>query len=130
MVSTRLRCRLFKPWMEKPCSRVLRKLSGELTTIQYWALRAAPDLRLRRERPDLPGRSGWVWGGASTCSSDTEARLLAVDGRARRAQVLRLGHEGAEVADLGDVADLVPGHQAADVEQGHLAAARVGEIGR
>jgi hypothetical protein len=45
--------------MVNPCSRVLRKLSGELTTIQYWDERASerPDFRFRRARPDL-GLSG------------------------------------------------------------------------
>src|ERR1700694_730325 len=59
IVSTRRRWRLFKPWIVNPCSRVLRKLSGELTIIQYWEARPSerPDFRLRRERPDLAGRS-------------------------------------------------------------------------
>src|SRR5438034_8520580 len=70
MVSTRRRCRLFRPWIVKPCSRVLRKFSGELTTIQYWAERPpSPDLRFRRDR-DRTGRSAsdfCAW----TCCSDT-----------------------------------------------------------
>src|SRR5258708_17977086 len=59
MVATRRRWRLCRPWIEKPCSRVLRKLSGELTIIQNWEARPSdrPDFRLRRERPDLAGRS-------------------------------------------------------------------------
>src|SRR5205814_1726218 len=54
MVSTRLRWRVFRPWIEKPCSRVLRKLSGELTTIQYCAVRPPPPrevLQRLLERP-------------------------------------------------------------------------------
>src|SRR5215831_8791073 len=106
MVSTRLRCRLFRPWIVKPCSRVLRKLSGELTTIQYWALRAAPDLRLRRDRPDLGARS--CSGGES--SSDMSATVVA---GWKRTQVARLWDQGAQVADLRDVAHLVAGDEAA-----------------
>src|SRR6202171_4840457 len=69
MVSTRRRWRLFRPWIVNPCSRVLRKLSGELTIIQYWEARPSerPDLRFRRERPDLAGRSAGLSGaGLST----------------------------------------------------------------
>src|SRR5438045_204713 len=125
MVSTLRRWRLFRPWMEKPCSRVLRKLSGELTTIQYWAARPPPALRLRRPRRDELGfsRSAGAFGSGS---SATSGRLLAV--RAHlwdRAQVLRLGQQGAQVADLGDVSHLVPGHQAANLKQSQVAAARV-----
>src|ERR1700704_2019383 len=55
IVSTRRRWRLLRPWIVKPRSRVLRKLSGELTTIQYWDDRPSdrPDLRFRLERPGL-----------------------------------------------------------------------------
>src|SRR5207245_6737455 len=83
--STRVRWRLFRPWIEKPCSRVLRKLSGELTTIQYCAVRPPPDFRLRLPRPCLAGRCCSVdacstcsaCSTASTCSSsDTSRRLL------------------------------------------------------
>src|SRR5947207_12626659 len=120
--------------MLKPCSRVLRKLSGELTTIQYCAVRPPPDLRLRRERPDLAGRwssAGLVSGVSDTVGmvsgvSDTDQRLLAVRGRRmRRAELLRLRQERAQVTDLPDVAHLVPGHHPAQLEQGHPAAARV-----
>src|SRR5256885_191767 len=125
MVSTLRRWRLFRPWMEKPCSRVLRKLSGELTTIQYCAARPPPALRWRRPRRDDLGcsRSAGAFGSGS---SATSGRLLAV--RAHlwdRAQVLRLGQQGAQVADLGDVPHLVPGHQPANLKQGQVAAARV-----
>src|SRR5256885_12242791 len=71
MVSTLRRWRLFRPWMEKPCSRVLRKLSGELTTIQYWAARPPPDFRLRRDLPDLAGRASSGGGESSEFSDDT-----------------------------------------------------------
>src|SRR5947207_6457315 len=120
--------------MLKPCSRVLRKLSGELTTIQYCAVRPPPDLRLRRERPDLAGR--WSSAGLVSCASDTvgmvsgvsdtDQRLLAVRGRRmHRAELLRLRQERAQVADLPDVAHLVPGNHPAQLEQGHPASARV-----
>src|SRR5437879_4221986 len=72
MVSTRLRWRLFRPWIEKPCSRVLRKLSGELTTIQYCAVRPPPDFRLRLPRPCLAGRCCSV-DACSTCSACSTA---------------------------------------------------------
>src|SRR5438309_10719095 len=124
MVSTRRRCRLFRPWIEKPCSRVLRRLSGELTTIQYWAARPPPDLRLRRDRPVLAGLGSSGGDGAS--SSDTLRRLLAVHWcRANRAEVLKLRKQGAEVADLRDVSCLILGHKSADSEQAHLASARI-----
>src|SRR5262249_17537200 len=111
--------------MEKPCSRVLRKLSGELTTIQYCALRLPPDLRLRRHRPDLPGRSSSAATGSSV--SLTDRRLPAVRPRRVRSEVLWLGNQGAEVSDLGDVPHLVPRHHPADLEEGEVAAARVGD---
>src|SRR5216684_976295 len=59
IVSTLRRWRLFRPWIVNPCSRVLRKLSGELTIIQNWEARPSvrPDFRLRRGRPDLAGLS-------------------------------------------------------------------------
>src|ERR1700686_1894243 len=102
MVSTRRRWRLFRPWIVKPCSRVLRKLSGELTIIQNWDARASvrPDLRLRLERPDLAGRSA----GAApfSVSSDT-------------IEILFLGQQHSQVADLRDVAHLVAGDHAAQV---------------
>src|SRR5260370_11798107 len=97
MLATRRRWRLFRPWIEKPCSRVLRKLSGELTTIQYWAARPPPDLRLRRERP-REGRccSSLEAGSACSSESDTSRRLLAVHAGPRgRAQVATLWQEGA-----------------------------------
>src|SRR5438874_5108743 len=125
MVSTLRRWRLFRPWMEKPCSRVLRKLSGELTTIQYWAARPPPALRLRRPRRDELGFSRSA-GALASGSSDTTGRLLAVRaGLWDRAQVLRLGQQGAQVADLGDVPHLVPGHQPANLKESQVAAARV-----
>src|SRR5205814_3780742 len=100
MVSTLRRWRLFRPWMEKPCSRVLRKLSGELTTIQYWAARPPPGLRLRLERPGLAGRCSAP--GDSSRFSATNGRLLAVHACGwGRAQVARFRQQGAEVADLG-----------------------------
>src|SRR3989454_10881917 len=126
MVSTRLRCRLFSPWIENPCSRVLRKLSGELTTIQYWAVRTPPDLRFRLERPDLAGACGSVW--AVPGASVTDGRLLTVRaGRAHRAQIRSLGEQRAQVADLAYVAHLMPSHQTADLEQRHLAPPRIGD---
>src|SRR6266446_363691 len=135
MVSTRLRWRVFRPWIEKPCSRVLRKLSGELTTIQYCAVRPPPDFRFRRERPDFAGRScsaAEVSGvsGVSGLSglSVTDGRLLAVRVRGvERAEVLWFREQRAQVADLADMPHLVSRHQAADLEQRHLTAARVGD---
>src|SRR5207248_7153918 len=142
-VSTRRRWRLFKPWMEKPCSRVLRKFSGELTTIQYWAFRAVPDLRLRLDRPDFAGRSGSLVDSpiGSSGTSATSGRLLAVRGlheirgfalisrgplaRPHRPEVLRFGEQGAEVADLADVAHLVLRDHPAHVEQRQLGTVRV-----
>src|SRR6266576_2669729 len=122
MVSTRLRWRVFRPWIEKPCSRVLRKLSGELTTIQYWADRPPPDLRFRLDRPDLAGLGSS--GGDGSTSSDTLRRLLAVHScRWDWAEVLRLREQGAEVADLRHVGHLMLRHQPADVEQARLASA-------
>src|SRR5260370_4630910 len=129
MLASRRRWRLFRPWIEKPCSRVLRKLSGELAAIRDWAAGWPPDLRWRRERP-REGRccSSLEAGSACSSESDTSRRLLAVHaGRGDRAQVARLWKEGAQVAELADVAHLVPGHQAADLEQARLAAARVGD---
>src|SRR5437867_11491601 len=116
MVSTRRRCRLFRPWIVKPCSRVLRKFSGELTTIQYWAERPpSPDLRFRRDR-DRTGRSAsdfCAW----TCCSDTPEGYWPVRSRRRRPEVLRLGREGAGGAGLDHVRHLVARDPAADVEQ-------------
>src|SRR2546430_8456714 len=104
--------------MEKPCSRVLRKLSGELTIIQYCAARPPLDLRLRRERLVLAGLPGSV-GGVSALS-DTERRLPAVDaGRTDRAQGLPLRKEGAQVLDLSHVSPLVLCDQPAGAEQRH-----------
>src|SRR5882672_9025146 len=103
--------------MVNPCSRVLRKLSGELTIIQYWDARASPperpDLRLRLERPDLAGRSA----GAApfAISSDT-------------IEILFLGQQHGQVADLRDMPDLVPRHHPADIEQGGLTAAWIAEL--
>src|ERR1041385_8817726 len=125
MVSTRRRRRLFRPWMEKPCSRVLRKLSGEVTTIQYWAVRPPPDLRLRRERPGLAWRCSPPAGAVSGLS-DTVQRLLAVwRGRVHGSEFLWLREERAQVADLADVAHLVPCDEPAQLEQGHPASARI-----
>src|SRR5438067_12754021 len=42
MLATRFLCRLLMPWMEKPCSRVRVKLSGELTIIQNCDARPPP----------------------------------------------------------------------------------------
>src|SRR6266508_2897157 len=128
MVSTRRRWRLFRPWIVKPSSRVLRKLSGELTTIQYWSDRPSerPDLRLRLERPGLRVPSAEVSGASD--SSDAPVSLLAI-GRSSRglhgAQVFMLGQEGCEVAYLGDVCHLVARHHPADLEQAERAAARI-----
>src|SRR5207245_177294 len=86
--STRVRWRLFRPWIEKLCSRVLRKLSGELTTIQYWAARPPPDFRLRRDRPDLAGLGSSGVGDSSEFSDTRVSRprgslhLRALGGRA------------------------------------------------
>src|SRR5205823_13664622 len=106
--------------MEKPCSRVLRKLSGELTIIQYCAARPPLDLRLRRERPVLAGLPGSV--GVVSALSDTDRRLLAVDaGRTDRAQVFRLRNQSAQVSYLSHVSHLVLGDPAAGVVQAPLA---------
>src|SRR4029077_10174814 len=113
--------------MVKPCSRVFRKLSGELTIIQYWAVRPPPpDLRLRFDLPDFAVRSGRSGSGA-TSSGVSAIRSAAVDGRPRRPEVLRLGKERAEVADLRDMTHLVLGHRAADLEQSHVSAARIAD---
>src|SRR2546430_12278340 len=108
MVSTRLRWRVFRPWIENPCSRVFRKLSGELTTIQYCAVRPPPDFRFRRERPDLAGRSCSAAAASEVAGvsglSVTDGRLLAVRARGvDRAEVLR---PGGPAAGGGDTADL------------------------
>src|SRR5690348_16855464 len=114
--------------MEKPCTRVLRKFSGELTIIQYWAARPPPALRLRRPRRAPAGFACSVDAGSGV--SVTSRRLLAVqfprgpDG----AEVLGLVQQGAQVAELGDVAHLVPRHQAAHLDQRHLAAPRVVDL--
>src|SRR5260221_6133301 len=42
MLATRFLCRLLMPWMLNACSRVRLKLSGEVTTIQYWTARPPP----------------------------------------------------------------------------------------
>src|ERR1700758_2137715 len=112
MDSTRRRWRVFRPWIEKPCSRVLRKLSGELTTIQNWlALASArPPFRRRRPRPALP--AGPAAPGSCSASSSATAEIVAV---CHRSQLLRLGQQGCEVSDLDDVGHLVPAHAAADV---------------
>src|SRR6266567_7370206 len=62
MVSTRRRCRILMPWAVKPWSRVFRKFSGELTIIQYWALRPARD-------PFRRALAGFSAGAASEASS-------------------------------------------------------------
>jgi len=108
--------------MVNPCSLVLRKFSGELTTIQYWAVRPPPpDLRLRR-RPLFAGRCGV---GAAACSSDTAS--VSVGGRAGGTKVLRLWQQCAQVADLRDMSHLVTRDQLAYLEQRHLAATGVAD---
>src|SRR5579859_7397737 len=102
IVSTRRRCRLFSPWMVNPCSRVLRKLSGELTIIQYCAERpppAPPLLRLRFDRPLRAGRSasGAAAWSLISGSSDTTRIVVLQDDRADRTQVLRLWQEHGQV---------------------------------
>src|SRR5205823_2358854 len=129
MVSTRLRWRVFRPWIEKPCSRVFRKLSGELTTIQYCAVRPPPDFRFRLDLPDLAGRScsALEVSGISAFSL-TDGRLLAVrTSGVHRAEVLRLREQRAEVADLPDVPHLVTRDKPAYIEQSHLTASWVGD---
>src|SRR2546423_4009478 len=98
--------------MVNPCSRVLRKFSGELTIIQYWEARPSerPDFRLRLERPGLAGRSA-VAAPFST-SSDT-------------VEIFFLRQQDGEIADLRDVADLVPRDHPANVEQRGFAASRI-----
>src|ERR1700681_2005073 len=80
IVSTLRRWRLFRPWIVNPCSRVLRKLSGELTIIQNWEARPSvrPDFRLRRGRPDLAGLSPVGAAGGSGVSDTTEIVLLTL----------------------------------------------------
>src|SRR5579872_707795 len=131
MVSTRRRCRVLRPWIEKPWSRVFRKFSGELTTIQYWAERPPPDFRLRLDLPGLAGRgcSAAVSCGVSCGVSVTTRRLLAVN-RSRRAygsEVPGLREQRAEVADLRHVAHLVARDQPAHLEQRHLAAVGIAD---
>src|ERR1700704_97493 len=82
MVSTRRRCRLFRPWIVKPSSRVLRKLSGELTTIQYWDDRPSdrPDLRFLLGRPCLGACSevGSAAGSAASSWDSTSSVMTAL----------------------------------------------------
>src|ERR1700674_2518042 len=107
IVSTRRRCRLFKPWIVNPCSRVLRKLSGEVTIIQNWEARPSvrPDFRFRRWRPERAGLSGA--GAPASGVSDTTEIVFLLDGRGYRAKVPGLGQQDGQVADLRDVGDLV-----------------------
>src|ERR1700675_1858223 len=119
IVSTLRRWRLFSPWIVKPCSRVFRKLSGELTIIQNWEARPSvrPDFRLRRGRADPAGRSppaaaGGSGGlgasgasgasGVSGVSDTTEIVSLLRDRRRGGGQLPRLRQKDGQVADLGD----------------------------
>src|SRR6202521_5872962 len=138
IVSTLRRWRLFSPWIVKPCSRVFRKLSGELTIIQNWEARPSvrPDFRLRRGRPDLTGRSPVGAAGVSGVSdvsdvsgvsgvSDTRVIVCLLRQRRRgRGQLLRLRQQDGQVPDLGDVRDLVAGHHPAHLQEGDVAGAR------
>src|ERR1700675_2188319 len=139
IVSTLRRWRLFSPWIVKPCSRVFRKLSGELTIIQNWEARPSvrPDLRLRRGRPDLAGRSPVGAAGGSGVSdvsgasgvSDTRVIVCLLRQRRRgRGQHLRLRQQDGQVSDLGDVRDLVAGHHPAHLQEGDVAGARVAKL--
>src|SRR5712691_10918116 len=128
MVSTRRRWRLFKPWIVKPSSRVLRKLSGEVTTIQYWNERPSerPDLRFRRERPDFAGRSAAGSGPGEPGSSANDGLPIRDGIRGpERTQVLRFGQKHRQVADLGDVGHLVACDHLANLEEGDDAASRI-----
>src|SRR4029077_12176752 len=112
IVSTLRRWRLFRHWIVNPCSRVFRKLSGELTIIQNWEARPSerPDFRLRRGRPDLAGLSSAGAAGASGVSDTREiVSLLPRRGRGG-GQLSRLRQEDCQVTDLGDVGDLVTSH--------------------
>src|SRR5580704_7315927 len=139
IVSTLRRWRLLRPWIVNPCSRVLRKLSGELTIIQNWEARPSvrPDFRLRRGRPDLAGRSPAAAAGASGASgvsgvsgvSDTTEIVCLLSQRGRGGgQFPRLRQQDGQVPDLGDMGDLVARHHPADLEEGDLARARIPQL--
>src|ERR1700687_1897878 len=135
IVSTRRRWRLFRPWIVNPCSRVWRKLSGELTIIQNWEARPSvrPDLRLRRWRPDLAGLSGVAApasgvGALPSVVSDTSVIVFLLYGRRHRAESMGLGQQDGQVSDLRDVGDLVACDQPAHLQQGDVARARISEL--
>src|ERR1700730_18857768 len=103
IVSTLRRWRLLRPWIVTPCSRVLRKLSGELTIIQNWEARPSvrPDFLLRRGRPDLAGLSPVGTAGGSGVSDTAEiASLLRRPRRRGRGQLLRLRGAAGQGAGL------------------------------
>src|ERR1700730_8248116 len=101
IVSTRRRWRLLSPWIVKPSSRVLRKLSGELTTIQYWDDRPSdrPDLRFRLERPGFGAGSaaGAVVSGSGSSATMGIVALLRDWGL--RTKVYGLGQVRATSSD-------------------------------
>src|SRR5437764_9876143 len=123
MVSARRRWRLLIPWIVKPCSRVLRRFSGELTTIQYWALRAAGFLRLRAApRVCSCGASSATCGASSaTCGASSAILKAAPEAAVGRTEVHRLGHQRDQVAELREMTDLVRDDLAAGVQQGDFA---------
>src|SRR4029077_7177591 len=130
IVSTLRRWRLFRPWIVNPCSRVFRKLSGELTIIQNCEARPSvrPDFRLRRGRPDLAGLSPAGAAGVSGVSDTTEiVSLLRKRGRSG-GQLSRIRQQNRQVPDLGDMGDLVARHHPADLEQRDVAGARIPEL--
>src|SRR5258708_3221813 len=108
--------------MLNPCSRVLRKFSGELTTIEYWAVRPPPpDLSFGRG-PLFAGRSEV---GAAGCSSATAS--VSIGRGAGGTEVLRFWQQRAEVSDLSDMSHLMTGDELAHLEQSHLTATRVAD---
>src|SRR5437764_977884 len=112
--------------MAKPCSWVRRRLSGEVTIIQCWALRwgsrlAAPPRRRRRRLVlDLDDSAPAAGSEATPASSDileivAGRRARLASGLRNRPQIELLGNQGDQVAGLGQVADLVVDDQLADL---------------
>src|SRR6202140_1004242 len=136
IVSTLRRWRLFRPWIVNPCSRVLRKLSGELTIIQNWEARPSvrPDFRFRRGRPDLAGLSPAAAAGAAVSGlseigfSCTTVIVFLLRGRRRGPQLAWLRQQDGQVADLGQVRDLVARHQLTHFQQADVSCAWVFEL--
>src|ERR1700686_5935788 len=136
IVSTLRRWRLFSPWIVKPCSRVFRELSGELTIIQNWEARPSvrPDFRFRLGRPDLAGLSPAAAAGAAVSGvseigfSCTTVIVFLLRGRRRGPQLAWLRQQDGQVADLGQVRNLVARHKLAHFQQADVSCAWVFEL--